>query len=326
MIPYTPPKAVSTLPIVDLALLDSDDPCDRNALAEQVRRACLDTGFFYVRQHGVANDIIERQYALSRTFFDLDLEAKLRVAQHRSPAKRGYEPQSAQTLDNGSPPDLKESFRFGRDPEAGNPYSARDLPTYGASQWPAESPGLGEAMLPYYDAMIATGDRILRAIALSLEQAESYFKPFYRNPMATVRLLKYPPNPRHAELNQIGAGAHTDWGGITILSQDSVGGLEVQNVAGDWIHAPPVDDAFIVNIGDLMARWTNGRYRSTLHRVKNSAQHKDRYSIAFFYDPAYDSLIDCIASCQHDAQDRQFPACNAGEHIAEMHRRTSTRA
>lgn len=323
MIPYTPPQAITSLPIIDLSMLRSPRTEDRAAIAAQIRSACLNTGFFYVTHHGIPSDAFTRQYALSRTFFDLSLNEKLAIAQSKSFAKRGYEPQAAQVLDEGSPPDLKESFRFGRDPSEDNPYLNRRLPTYGPNQWPTHPEGLSQAMLPYHDAMESVGRQVLAGLALSLDLHPTYFESFYEHPMSTVRLLKYPPMPANAEDNQIGAGAHTDWGGITVLSQDGVGGLEVRNVDGVWIQAPPMQDALIVNIGELMSRWTNGRYRSTLHRVKNNALATDRYSIAFFFDPSYDALIDCIPSCIGPGEERQFAPCSAGEHIAYMHKLTS---
>lgn len=326
MIPYTPPKAVTALPVIDLSLLHSPHEVHHQRLAAEIRSACLDTGFFYVKNHGLDEAVVQRQYALSRTLFGLPAAGKQALLQARSPARRGYEASAAQVLDEGSPPDLKESFRYGRDPAPGNPYAGRGLPTYGPSQWPVEPAGLGEAMAPYYDAMVAVGRDLMAALALSLELPRDYFDRFYTWPMATVRLLKYPPMAPDAADNQIGAGAHTDWGGITVLSQDGVGGLEVRNVDGDWVQAPPIPGTLIINLGELMARWTNDRYRSNLHRVRNNTQATDRYSIAFFFDPEYDARIDCIPSCIAPGEERRFATCTAGEHIAHMHHRTTSTA
>ncbi|WP_158601841.1 isopenicillin N synthase family dioxygenase [Pararobbsia silviterrae] len=320
MIPYTPPQSVSALPIVDLSLLDESRDA-RLTLAAQIRDACRNIGFFYVRNHGVPRAVFDTQYALARELFDLPLDVKMEIAQSRSAAKRGYEPAATQRLDDGSPPDLKESFRYGPEPARDHPLYGRGLPTYGPNQWPRGKPEMATSMGRYADAMVSLGLRVMRAIALSLELRDDFFEPYYADPMTTVRLLKYPPHPDHALMNQIGAGAHTDWGGITILAQDEVGGLEVRNVDGVWIQAPPLPDTLIVNIGDLLAMWTGNRYRSTLHRVKTSAARTDRYSIAFFFDPRYDAIIERVPSCR--GEDVAPDACTAGAYIAERHRATA---
>jgi isopenicillin N synthase-like dioxygenase len=141
--------------------------------------------------------------------------------------------------------------------------------------------------------------------------------------MQTLRLIHYPPQPAVAAFNQLGAGAHTDWGGVTLLAQDDIGGLEVKNVADDWIAAIPVPGTFVVNLGDLMARWTNGLYRSNMHRVKNNnASGRDRYSVPFFYSPDPKARIECLPTCFDAGHPPQFEACTASEHLLEMFRRS----
>ena len=170
-------------------------------------------------------------------------------------------------------------------------------------------------MLSYQAAMRKLGDRVLSLLAASLDLPENQFAPYYDIPMPNVRLLKYPPQPHDAQFNQIGAGAHTDWGGITLLAQDNLGGLEVVNVAEEWLEATPIADTFVVNLGDLMARWTNGLYKSTMHRVRNNKSDRNRYSIAFFYSPRPTAVVECLPTCTDAGRPAQFPPCTVREHL-----------
>lgn len=320
MIPYSPPRAITEIPVIDLGCLD--DPRAAAAEAASLRRACLDTGFFYVRGHGVSEAMMSESLDWAARFFDLPAASKLALAQSRSWARRGYEPPGAQALDDGSPPDLKESFRCGLAVDPAHPYAQRRLSTYGPSQWPPELPAFRPAMERYAAAVRGVGDRVLALMALSLELDAAYFRPFYACPMQTVRLLRYPPQAADRGDNQLGAGAHTDWGGITILLQDGNGGLEVRNVEGTWVRATPLAGTFVVNVGELLARWTNGLYQSNMHRVRNGAPRM-RHSIAFFYDPDHDARIECIPSCLRQGEAPRSAACTAGEHIVQMHQATA---
>lgn len=320
MIPYSPPRAVKTIPMIDLGALGRAAPAAEAAAA--LRRACLDTGFFYVCNHGVSEELVSSTLEWCTRFFDLPIATKLALAQSGSWARRGYEPAGAQALDNGSAPDLKESFRCGPTIDPTHPYARRRLATYGPSQWPDALQGFQSAMEDYANAVRGVGDRVLELVALSLDLAPRYFRDFYRDPMQTVRLLRYPPQATELGGNQLGAGAHTDWGGLTVLLQDGTGGLEVRNVAGEWVRATPIPGSFVVNIGELLSRWTNDLYQSNMHRVRNAAP-ANRHSVAFFYDPDHDARIECIASClAPNAHPRRAP-CTAGEHIAQMHAATA---
>jgi isopenicillin N synthase-like dioxygenase len=221
---------------------------------------------------------------------------------------RGYEPLESESLDARTGQDLKESFRLARD-DANPP-----------NRWPRDLPGFRAALLAYYAATSTLGAHLVRLLARSLGEPEDAFDDAYRGTSATMRLLHYPPRPVGAADHQIGAGAHTDWGGITILAQDDVGGLDVQDATGTWLHALPVPGTFVINIGDLIARWTNERYHSTPHRVFNPAGARDRYSIACFYGPRDDAWIAPLPSCIAPGEAARFAACTAGEHLAERWR------
>lgn len=321
MILYSPPKPATHVPVIDLSR--SRDAEGRRSLAREIHQVCRDTGFFYVRNHGVPQELVEAQFAFAARFFALPLERKLQLHMNRSRSFAGYEPLAGQTLDTDSPPDLKESYYYSRDLPDDHPCVVAGIRGYGANQWPDELVGFRDQMLAYYTAIRALGDRLLELIALSLQLPEKWFAPMFREAAGTVRLLRYPPHPRDARFNQLGAGAHTDWGGITLLAQDDIGGLEVQNTAGDWIAAPPLAGTFVVNLGDLVQRWTNDVYRSTMHRVLNNAgAGRDRYSVPFFYSPAHHARIQCLSTCVGPGNPPKYAPCTAGEHLMEMFNRT----
>lgn len=321
MIAYSPPRPATSIPVIDLRA-----PDDR--VRWDIHKACRETGFFYVAGHGIPQALIDAEFDWTARFFDLPLAAKMAIYMKNSPSTAGYEPIGGQWLDSqddsaeAAPPDLKESFYLGAELPETHPLVQARRRGFGFNQWPAELPGFRAAMLEYQAAVRRLGDRLLALIARSLDQPADFFAQFYDVPSETLRLLRYPPHPATAQFNQLGAGAHTDWGGVTILAQDDSGGLEVQNVAGDWIEATPRPGTFVINLGDLMARWTNGLYRSNMHRVKNNKSGHDRYSVPYFYSPRPDAVIDCIPTCTDVTNPRQFTAVTAAEHMNEMFRRS----
>jgi isopenicillin N synthase-like dioxygenase len=162
---------------------------------------------------------------------------------------------------------------------------------------------------------------LLGVIALSLQLPEDFFEFALRTPIATQRLLHYPPQPEQAARNQIGAGAHTDWGLVTLLAQDEVGGLEVCNADGDWIKAAPIRGSFVVNIGDLLQRWSNDIYHSNLHRVLNE-NRVPRYSLPFFQDGDQAVMVDCLPSCCSPERPARYAPCTIGDYLESKVRET----
>jgi isopenicillin N synthase-like dioxygenase len=327
MILYTPPRPVTTIPVVDLAPSFSPDPGDRRTVAWEIHKACRETGFFYVSNHRVSRTLVDAQFDCARRLFALPLEEKLALHMKQSPAAAGYAPMEGQVLDSqdaaseAAPPDLKESFYVAMELPDDHPWARKRIRSYGHNQWPP-LPGFREQTLAYQVAMRELGDHVFAMLALSLELEEDFFARFLDMPATRLRLLRYPPHPVDARPNQLGAGAHTDWGGITLLVQDALGGLEVRNAAGEWIQATPIPGTFVVNIGDLIQRWTNGLYRSTMHRVRNNSGTHDRYSIPYFYGPRPDAWIECMSTCTDAEHPPQFAPCTANEHTSEMFRRS----
>lgn len=311
----------SSLPIIDISALESSDPTDRSAVAAEIRAACLDKGFLYVVGHGIPDDLIADMWRVTRAFFALPLAEKQEVAISRSPCNRGYEPLAAQTLEAGTPPDQKEGYYIGNDLAADHPSVIARRFNHGPNQWPEAFPEFRAVCERYFSAMEAFGVTLMRGLALSLKLDETYFDDYNANSMSILRLLHYPPRRPDAAPDEKGAGAHTDWGGLTLLLQDDVGGLEVLDKDDRWIPAPPIPGAYVVNLGDMIQRWTNGRYRSTLHRVINSSG-RERFSIPFFHEGNADYEMRCIDACLEPGEKPLSEPITVIQHLEEMYRKT----
>lgn len=311
----------TALPIVDISPLLSEDSTQRQQVALDIRAACLDKGFMYVVGHGISEDLQQAVFHQSAAFFKQSEETKLNVDMKLSSCNRGYEAFRAQTLEAGAPPDLKESFYIGRHLEPDHPAVVAGKFNHGPNQWPEGSPDFQAVMERYYDALETLGASLMRGIALSLNLEENYFDSFCTSPQCGLRLVHYPPQPENADPGEKGCGAHTDWGGITMLLQDSVGGLQVWDDKLGWIHATPIEGAYIVNLGDMIARWTNDQYQSTRHRVVN-ATGKERYSVPFFYSGNPDYEVSCIPVCLKPGESPKYPITTVSGHMREMYAKT----
>ncbi|CAN5529357.1 oxidoreductase [soil metagenome] len=314
-------SSLASLPIVDIQGLQSIDKAARAKVVETIRAACLDKGFFYCVGHGVSPDLVKEVFAQSARFFALPMEEKLKVDKALSRANRGYEPLRGQTLEPGTPPDLKEGFYLGIDIEPDDERALRHF-NAGPNLWPAGMPEFQEVTLRYFAVLQDLAAVLLEGIALSLDLPGNFFDPLKIDPLATLRLLHYPPQPANPAPGEKGCGAHTDFGGITILMQDGVGGLQVWDHDGErWLDAPPLPGAFIVNLGDLIGRWTNDLYRSTLHRVINSSG-KERYSVPFFFSGNPDHRVACIESCLREGEEPKYEPVTVDEHIRRRYEKS----
>jgi isopenicillin N synthase-like dioxygenase len=312
----------SALPILDIGGLSSSSLTERKAVAERLRAACLDNGFFYIVNHGVPEQLITSLFDETRRFFDSPVAVKGAVDKRLSFCQRGFEPMRAQTLEPGASPDLKESFYIGPELSLDDPRVVARRFNHGPNLWPVGMRSFRPVTEAYFDTMLDLSRRLMRGLALALHLDEEYFAGYCSNPHATLRLLHYPPQPANAAPGEKGAGAHSDFGGITVLLQDEVGGLQVQGkTEGEWIHATPIPGAFVVNLGDLIARWTNDRFRSTVHRVVN-ASGRERYSVPFFFSGNPDQVVECLPSCLESGEAPKYPRTTVEGHLREMYRRT----
>lgn len=281
------------VPVIDIAGLRAEALETRKGVAAEIDRACRTIGFFYVSGHGVPDTLVTDLIQASRAFFAQPLEEKMAIASAQSEHFRGYVPMHSEEHNPGKGRDWHEALDFGREPRPGQP---ADDGFYGPNQWPATMPDLRPVVERYYDAMLGLGNDLLRGFALALELDEAFFLPKFEWAAGWLRLLHYPPQPAATEGDGIGIGEHTDYDAFTILWQDQQGGLEVQPLDGQWIQAPPIPSTFVINIANLMQRWTNDQYRSTPHRAVNRSG-VDRTSVPFFFNAAPETVVECVPTC-----------------------------
>jgi isopenicillin N synthase-like dioxygenase len=310
------------IPVLDLA--GARGAVRSAEVAAQLRLAAMGSGFFYLRNHGLPDALLTRQFALARQLLEeVPLSTRERLAMHHSPTMRGYELLGAQSLDLAARPDLKESFYCGMAYPDDHPYVQACYPTYGGNQWPPEVAHAPACCEAYIQQLLALARRLMQLLALSLQLPEDYFDASSASPMLTLRMIRYPPQPADADEQTFGAGAHTDWGALTLLAQDSHGGLEVCLPDGRWLEAPALEGCLVVNLGDMIPRWTNGLYHSNAHRVRNRySAGRPRYSIPFFYEPDYLARIEAVPGTVPPGEAPRYAACSAGEHVRQMYQRT----
>jgi isopenicillin N synthase-like dioxygenase len=296
-------------PVVDIAPWLVGGKNGRSAVAQTVRTACESIGFFAVVGHRVPPGIVADMRATSRAFFDLPLADKMAVARPRPEQNRAYHAEGTETLarlgGKESPPDYKEVFAIGPpDVPADDAWYHRlpgAYPNYAPNLWPANPVGFEHAWRRYWTAMEDLQDTLCRIFAAALDLPDDWFAPHLARHCSMLRALNYPPQRVPPQPGQLRAGEHTDLGMLTILKNEAAdGGLEVRDLGGRWHAAPTVEDGFIVNIGDLLMRWTNDRFRSTPHRVANpqAGGGARRLSIAYFVAPSYDAVIECVPTCR----------------------------
>ena len=274
-----------TIPVVDITGLR--DGTDAAGVAKDLHAASQGLGFIYIKGHGIPNAVMEAARATAFEFFRASETDKRSVSV--SASHRGYLGQGGAKMQSDARPDLKESFIWGyQDSDGGVP---EDHPLRGPNQWPAFIPSLREDAMAYFDHAHAVAHHLMRGFALGLGLDEAFFLTSCEQPLSRASLVYYPAQSEDKGEHQFGVGPHTDFGVMTVLCQDSVGGLQVQDINGEWIQAPPIEDTLIVNVADLLSRWTNGAYKSTPHRVVNSSG-RERLSLVLAFDPDPTTMID----------------------------------
>ncbi len=310
----TPPDprspSLDEIPVIDIGPLRRGSPSDVPDVATRLGRACEDVGFFYIANHGVPQTLIDRAFDASGRFHAQPLAEKDQLTINAF--HRGYIAAKSYALDSGLKPNLSESWVMMHEVAESDPRFGR--PLQGPNQWPASLAGWRDTILEYNNALAAVGQALLPAFAAALGLPLTYFNDMFDRPTTFLRLLHYPPQPPDSPENQFGSAPHTDYGCITILSQDDVGGLHVRTRTGEWIAAPPIPGTFVVNLGDVMARWTNDRFVSTPHRVINRSG-RERYSIPFFFDPGMDAVIECLSSCTKPGEPPKYEPITYGEYL-----------
>ncbi len=285
---------MSNVPVVDI----SQDP---QIASQRLRAACLEHGFFYISGHGVSQELVDRLDHLSHQFFALPTEEKTKIRMELGGrAWRGYF-RVGDELTSGKP-DQKEGIYFGSELGDEHPEVQAGSPMHGRNLFPESLPDFGPTVLEYMEAVEQVGHRVMERLALSLGLEPSYFADRYTSePLTLFRIFHYPSmNPGPEET--WGVGEHTDYGVLTILRQDEIGGLEVKSLQG-WIAAPPIPGTFVCNIGDMLDRMTGGLYRSTPHRVRNESG-RSRLSFPFFFDPNFRAEVKPIQGLEKAREDQ----------------------
>jgi isopenicillin N synthase-like dioxygenase len=306
-----------SIPVVDLS--DINTPNGFSRIAKELIATAEKSGFFYVSNHGIDQSVIDAAFAVSQRFFAMPETQKSTVAVNQK--QRGWMAQGMTNLEGSKTHDAKEVFFWGWDVSDDDPAVLAELPMVAPNLWPDEAaPELKRDLLPYYEQVVVLSRTILSALAVGLDQDRDFFSDAYQQPLARGQLVYYPTaTDTDLKEERFGAATHSDFGVLTVLLQDMQGGLQVQNLAGDWIEAPPIKGTFVCNIGDLLERWTNNRLVSTKHRVINRSGNS-RYSIPIFCDPASDATIDPRDLGIADS-DALFEPITAGDYIMSKNQR-----
>ncbi len=302
-------EAAAKIPVIDFGPLFTGEPGALARVAREVGYACENIGFFYALNHGVPEHLIERAFAASRRFHALPLEEKLKLRLNEN--NIGYLPinasvQGASTVHKATRPNQNESFFISHDRGADHPDVIAGTPLRGRNQWPEGPPELRRDMTAYFDALGAMCGRMLPAFAAALDMPADFFARFFTNEgHANLRFLHYPPQDP-GEDNLFGQAPHTDNSFMTALARTDVPGLAVRLPSGEWFPPPVIPGTFLINLGNIMRRWSNDRFLSTPHGVLNDSG-ADRYSIAYFHSPNPDAVIECLPTCVSADNPAKYP-------------------
>lgn len=308
------PMREGEIPVIDFAPFVSGDPSAKLAVAKAIGAACEEVGFFYLTGTGVAQDEIDRVFAQSQAFFSRSMDFKRRNAATWDWYRGWIPPKDVGEGVEGRKGGLAEAWRAMLELPADDPDVIAGKPLHMPNRWPEDMPAFQAVIGGYIDTLLGVSRQVLHAFALALDLPEDWFDDKFHKPLIQLGLLYYPPLPDGAAEDEMSAYPHTDEGALTLLTQDTVGGLEVRLKTGEWVKAPLVPGAYIINIGDMLMKWTNGRFTSTPHRVRNKAK-VDRYSVPFFMNPDYDAVVECIPTCTGPDNPPRFAPVANGPHM-----------
>jgi isopenicillin N synthase-like dioxygenase len=310
---------MESIPVVSIGShFDAADPAAR-ARAAELRRALESIGFAYIVDHGLPPALLDNAFAASRKFHAATPEQKasLKINEFH----RGYMGYATSTIVTSSvakvtKPNLSESLMLMHDLPPDDPEVVARLPLQGPNQWPDWMPGFRPTIETYIKSVDTVARRLVRMIATGLDLPETFLDRFFERPTTFLRLLHYPPQPLTSPDDQFGSAPHTDYGIITVLAQDSSGGLQVKPRGRDWIDAPPIPGSFVLNVADMLARWTNDRFVSTPHRVINK-KPGDRYSLPYFFDTDMNAIIECLPTCTGPGNPPKYAKVRYGDYLME---------
>ncbi|MEM7344546.1 MAG: 2OG-Fe(II) oxygenase family protein [Chloroflexota bacterium] len=305
------------IPIIDVSPLLDGSKHGLKQVAEAVDYAYSQVGFAYIANHNLEPALVESIFAASAQFHALPHEEKLNI--ERNEFHRGFVPMNASTVRTSTlakitKPNQSESFLMMGE------QMAPDTPLTGPNQWPDRLPDFQATVLAYHDRLMNLTRQLIRPISVALGAPETFLDRHFVQATTYLRMLYYPPQPPQSPDDLFGAAPHTDQGFLTVLAQDEVGGLQVRNIAGDWIDAPPIPNTFVMNSGDMLHRWSNGRFISTPHRVINRSG-KARYSNPFFLSPDMNSTIEAIPSTVTPDNPAKYEPIAYGEYVVSRIRK-----
>ena len=299
---------IDAIPIIDIEPLRENH--NAKETAKQILDAVENVGFFFIINHGIDDNLIESARTAARRFFASSSDKKNEIAMDKH--HRGFLAIGQSKMYGDAKADLKESFIWGLEMTENDP-RLNSNSFLVPNRWPAVDSEFKDEVYPYLEACNACGKDLFRAFAIAMNIPENSFNHSFDAPISRASLVYYPPQPPDLGNDQFGVAPHTDFGCLTLLCQDDVGGLQVRDKNGDWVTAHPVENTLVVNVGDLLQRWTNDRFRSTPHRVVNTSG-KERYSLVAAIDPNFETLIDPNIVCKNTEQPKYEPiAC--GDYI-----------
>lgn len=301
-----------SIPLIDLAKLTHASKDIRQTEISALDKACREIGFFYLVNTGISTELMTALMTQAKHFFALPQEAKKAIDIKSCVNHRGYGSIGEEQLDEVGHSDWKETFDMALDLPSDHPLAAKYPTMYGPNQNPSD-PQTVEVLQEYYVQAFEVAQKLLTAMATALKLEEDFFTRCFKDHVTVLRMIHYPPRPSQDHDN--GAGAHTDYGCVTLLLQDHIGGLQVKNRNEEWVDATPIKDALVVNIGDLMQRWTNDEYVSTAHRVRASQEDVHRYSFPFFVEPDYETEVACVPSCMAADKPAKYAPILSGDWI-----------
>lgn len=303
----TPDAPFTSLPIIDISALYGTDEAAQKKVAEELGHAARHVGFLYVTGHQVPEAIFNEMLAATKAFFAQPLDEKMKIYIGTSPNHRGYVPEGEEVFAGGSK-DRKEAYDLSIDLPAEDPDFAAGNRLLGPNRWP-ELSGFRQAVSRYYEQTFELGCTLFKGFAMALGQAPDYFEKYVTKPPSQLRLIHYPFDSTATDT--VGIGAHTDYECFTLLRATSPG-LEVMNSSQEWIDAPPVPNAYVINIGDMLELWTNGEFIATSHRVRKVKE--ERFSFPLFFNVDYHTkVMPLLGTPQLDAPERT--PLVAGDHL-----------
>ncbi|KAI1341453.1 2og-Fe oxygenase family protein [Xylariaceae sp. FL0016] len=313
------PSSFTSIPTIDISEIDSPSLDARKRIAREIHDACHQCGFFYIRNHGIAESVVQETFATLKRFFALDLETKMDAHVQKNPAIRGYEPMLETKLDPRTQGDIKEAFTMGdcaMESEQDYVGKTGQQPPANITKpqniWPSKAPWWREGLYSYYNHILPLAMKLVKVFALAFGLPESEFDHLFKFPITGMRALYYPPTPVDQEAGSVGLGAHSDFSWLTLVLQDDVPALEVLNQDGVWVDAPPQPGTFVCNVGQYLERQTNGRFPATVHRVRNRTG-RERYSLPFFLTMDPDAEVEVLDGCKTPGETPKYEKMNVGD-------------